>query len=171
MSYTMTFDMPQKTAAYVERRGPRYRAELNAIFVAIVTSSMKNEEAMAEEPQPLSSDDPRIEAAVSAARVKRVKTGVYQAETPALDGYWSEGKTRSAALADLRDNLRYLISEPAKVRYSVGGRRYLAEARPCREGGFWATVPKLGGAATQGDTMDELREMLVDMTQGLVETK
>jgi len=43
MSYTMTLDMPEKTAAYV-RRSPRLVQELNAIIVAVVATRMQNEQ-------------------------------------------------------------------------------------------------------------------------------
>jgi len=42
MSYTMTLDVPQKTAAYVGAR-PQLRKELNAIFIAIVAAKMRCE--------------------------------------------------------------------------------------------------------------------------------
>jgi len=41
MSYTMTLDMPQETAAFINRGGARFREELNALFVAIVTTKMR----------------------------------------------------------------------------------------------------------------------------------
>jgi len=42
MSYTMTLDVPQKTAAYVGAR-PQLRKELNAIFIAVVAAKMQCE--------------------------------------------------------------------------------------------------------------------------------
>jgi len=54
MSYTMTLDVPQKTAEYVGAR-PHLREELNAIFIAIVAAKMRCEEAddgVAETPGP-----------------------------------------------------------------------------------------------------------------------
>lgn len=43
MSFTMTLDMPQKATEYVERRGTRYRDQLNAIMLAIITTQMEHE--------------------------------------------------------------------------------------------------------------------------------
>jgi predicted RNase H-like HicB family nuclease len=34
------------------------------------------------------------------------------------------------------------------------------------EGGFWAEVPSLPGCATQGETMDELRDNLREAIEG-----
>ena len=34
------------------------------------------------------------------------------------------------------------------------------------EGGFWAEVPTIPGCATQGETIDELRENLRDAIEG-----
>jgi len=45
MSYTMTLDMPQKATEYVERRGARFRDQLNAIVLAIITTQMEQETA------------------------------------------------------------------------------------------------------------------------------
>jgi len=43
MSYTMTFDMPETETAFVERQGPRFRSELNTLFVAIIQAKMQCE--------------------------------------------------------------------------------------------------------------------------------
>jgi len=44
MSYTMTMDMPRKASAYLERRGPRFRAQLQSLVIAFVMSEMQNDE-------------------------------------------------------------------------------------------------------------------------------
>jgi len=44
MSYTMTMDMSQKASAYLERRGPRFLAQLQSLVVAFVMSEMQNDE-------------------------------------------------------------------------------------------------------------------------------
>lgn len=122
--------------------------------------------ANVEDPKPMPVDDPRLDAALATATVRRSKAGAFIAETPDMD---AEGKTKAAALANLREALRYLISDPVKVKYCAYGRPLVAEARPAREGGFWAVVPSLGGASTQGDTMDDLKYMLIDMTKLMIE--
>lgn len=48
MSYTMTLDVPQKTAAYIGAR-PQLRRELNAIFIAIVATKMQCDSAEPDE--------------------------------------------------------------------------------------------------------------------------
>jgi len=40
----MTMDMPQKASAYLERQGPRFRAQLQSLVIAFVTSEMQNDE-------------------------------------------------------------------------------------------------------------------------------
>lgn len=171
-----TMDTPStldlELAQRADRKLRRFGSDLNHVLSVIVTvrgvpDFLSNED----EPQPLDPLDSRIDAAIEQATVKRGKDGLYHAETPAADGYWSDGKTRTAALADLRENLRYLISDPVKVRFFAYGKQYTAEARPAREGGFWATVPALDGACTQGDTMDELKYMLIDLAKICTEEK
>ncbi len=44
MSYTMTLDMPQKATEYIERRGIRFKNEVNAIVLAFVTTQMQYED-------------------------------------------------------------------------------------------------------------------------------
>ena len=63
------------------------------------------------------------------------------------------------------EDLRWLNLKPVEVKYTANGKPFVAEARPAREGGFWAVVPSLGGVSTCADTMDELKLMLVDMTE------
>ena len=122
--------------------------------------------ANVEEPRPMAADDPRLDAALATATVRRLKAGAFIAETPDMD---AEGKTKAAALANLREELRYVISDPVKVKYCAYGKSFVAEARPGRDGGFWAVVPSLGGASTCGDTMDDLKYMLIDMTKLMIE--
>jgi len=50
MSYTMTFDFPQRTANYVERQGERFRDELNALVVAIISTKMQYDSETVAEP-------------------------------------------------------------------------------------------------------------------------
>ncbi len=40
--------------------------------------------------------------------------------------------------------------------------RYTVVFEPAEEGGYIATVPALGGLTTQGETLDEAREMAKD---------
>jgi len=44
VSYTMTLDMPQRVTEYVERRGARYRDQLNAIVLAIINTQMEQDD-------------------------------------------------------------------------------------------------------------------------------
>ncbi|MCQ2395561.1 MAG: type II toxin-antitoxin system HicB family antitoxin [Kiritimatiellae bacterium] len=159
-------------AQRADRKLRRFGYDLNRVLSVIVkVRGIPDFVSNEDEPQPMDPFDPRIEAAIKQATVKRGKDGLYHAETPAADGYWSDGKTRADALADLRDNLRYLISDPVKVKFFAYSKQYTAEARPTREGGFWATVPALDGASTQGDTMDELKYMLIDLAKIYTEEK
>ena len=159
-------------AQRADRKLRRFGSDLNRVLSVIVTvRGLPDFVSNEEEPQPLDPSDPRIEAAVKCATVKRGKDGIYHAETPALDYYYSDGKTRAEALSEMREDLRFLISDPVKVKYVAYSKSYTADARPCREGGFWATVPALDGAATEGKTMDELKYMLIDMTKLYTEEK
>jgi len=163
---TLDLNLAQKAERKLRRAG----LSLNRVLSVIVTvRGVPDFISTVDAPLPMDANDSRISEAISAATVRRVKTGVYQATTPAVDYYYSEGKTRSAALADMREDLRYLISEPVKLRYTAYGKSYVADVRPAREGGYWAVVPSLGGASTQGDTMDELKYMLIDMTKLYIE--
>ena len=153
-------------ARRADRKLRRFGSDLNRVLAVIVSvRGVPGFVADVETPKPLDADDARLDDAMARATVRRVKPGLYHAETTVLDDYWAEGGTRAAALADLRDNLRYLISDPVAVEYTAYGRKFTAEARPAREGGFWAVVPALDGASTCGDTMDELKYMLIDMTK------
>lgn len=159
-------------AQKADRKLRRYGSDLNRVLSVIVAvRGVPDFVVSEEEPKPLDPHDPRIDAIVGKASVRRGKDGLYHAESPEVDCYYSDGKTRSEALAEMREDLRFLISDPVKVKFFAYGKPYVAEARPAREGGFWATVPALDGAATQGDTMDELKYMLIDMAKLCIEEK
>lgn len=159
-------------AQRADRKLRRFGSDLNRVLSVIVTiRGVPDFVSCEEEPQPLDASDPRIEEAIGRATVKRGKDGDYHATTPAVDCYSADGKTRSKALSEMREDLRYLIANPVKVKFCAYSKRYTAEARPCREGGFWATVPELGGAATEGKTMDELKYMLIDLAKLYTEEK
>jgi len=153
-------------AQLADRKLRRIGSDLNRVLSVIVTvRGVPDFICTVDAPVPMDASDERLSAAISAATVRRVKPGVYRATTPAADGYYSEGRSKSAALSDMREDLRYLISDPVKLRYTAYGKTYVADARPAREGGYWAVVPSLGGVSTQGETMDELKYMLIDMTK------
>ena len=47
---------------------------------------------------------------------------------------------------------------------------YTVEYEPAEEGGYVVTVPTLPGCITQGDTLEEAREMAADAIQGYLES-
>ena len=47
--------------------------------------------------------------------------------------------------------------------------RYTVIFEPAEEGGYVVHVPALNGAATQGETMEEAREMAKDLIMGYLE--
>ena len=47
--------------------------------------------------------------------------------------------------------------------------RYTVIFEPAEEGGYVVHVPALNGAATQGETIEEAREMAKDLISGYVE--
>jgi antitoxin HicB len=49
-------------------------------------------------------------------------------------------------------------------------RRYTVLFEPAEEGGFIATCPALPGLVTEGDTLDEAREMVRDAIRGYLES-
>ncbi|HXM45217.1 MAG TPA: type II toxin-antitoxin system HicB family antitoxin [Bryobacteraceae bacterium] len=49
-------------------------------------------------------------------------------------------------------------------------RRYTVLFEPAEEGGFVATCPALPGLVTEGDTLDEAREMVRDAIRGYLES-
>ena len=160
---TLDLDLARRA----DRKLRRFGSDLNRMLLFIVNfRGIPDIVANVEEPRPMAADDPRLDAALATAIVRRSEVGTFIAETPDMD---AEGKTKAAALANLREELRYAISDPVKVKYCVYGKSFVAEARPGRDGGFWAVVPSLGGASTCGDTMDDLKYMLIDMTKLMIE--
>jgi hypothetical protein len=49
----------------------------------------------------------------------------------------------------------------------MSGYRYTVLFEPAEEGGYVATCPALPGLVTEGDTLDEAREMAKDAIRGL----
>ena len=49
-------------------------------------------------------------------------------------------------------------------------RRYTVLFEPAEEGGYVATCPALPGLVTEGDTLDEAREMVRDAIRGYLES-
>lgn len=49
-------------------------------------------------------------------------------------------------------------------------RRYTVLFEPAEEGGFVATCPALPGLVTEGDTLEEAREMVKDAIRGYLES-
>lgn len=49
-------------------------------------------------------------------------------------------------------------------------RRYTVLFEPAEEGGYVATCPALPGLVTQGDTLDEARDMVRDAIMGYLES-
>ena len=47
---------------------------------------------------------------------------------------------------------------------------YTVVYEPAEEGGFVVTVPALSGVVTEGDTLDEAREMAKDAITGYIES-
>jgi antitoxin HicB len=48
--------------------------------------------------------------------------------------------------------------------------QYAAVFEPATEGGFIVTVPALPGLVTEGDTLEEAREMVKDAIRGYLES-
>jgi antitoxin HicB len=55
-------------------------------------------------------------------------------------------------------------------RHSMSDHRYTVLFEPAEEGGFVATCPALPGLVTEGDTLDEAREMARDAIRGYLES-
>ncbi len=160
---TLDLDLARRA----DRKLRRFGSDLNRMLSFIVNfRGIPDILANVEEPRPMAADDPRLDAALATATVRRSEAGTFIAAIPDMD---AEGKTKAAALANLREELRYVISDPVKVKYFAYGKSFVAEVRPGRDGGFWAVVPSLGGASTCGDTMDDLKYMLIDMTKLMIE--
>ena len=49
--------------------------------------------------------------------------------------------------------------------------RYTVVFEPAEEGGYVVHVPALGGAATQGETFEEAREMAKDLIAGYLRSE
>jgi predicted RNase H-like HicB family nuclease len=49
-------------------------------------------------------------------------------------------------------------------------RRYTVLFEPAEEGGYVATCPALPGLVTEGDTLDQAREMVRDAIRGYLES-
>lgn len=54
-------------------------------------------------------------------------------------------------------------------KVAVGGKEYTAIIHEAEEGGYWAEVPELPGCITEGDTLDEVKAMVLDAAQGWME--
>lgn len=52
----------------------------------------------------------------------------------------------------------------------MSGYRYTVLFEPAEEGGYVATCPALPGLVTEGDTLDEAREMVRDAIRGYLES-
>jgi antitoxin HicB len=65
-----------------------------------------------------------------------------------------------------------LISKPShnEDRPSMSERHYTVLFEPAEEGGYVATCPALPGLVTEGDTLDEAREMARDAIRGYLES-
>ena len=164
-----THPFDSSLAVRADRKLRRFGSSLDDLLLIVVTSRTKPDFICRDEvPVPLDAHDSRIERALSSAEVTVNADGTFSAVCRMKDGLEANGKTRKAALAELREELRYLIGKPVKMRYSVRGRRFAADVRPCRTGGFWAIVPSIGGVSTYGDTMDQTRDMLIDLTKGCI---
>jgi predicted RNase H-like HicB family nuclease len=53
---------------------------------------------------------------------------------------------------------------------SMSERRYTVLFEPAEEGGYVATCPALPGLVTEGDTLEEAREMVRDAIRGYLES-
>lgn len=117
-------------------------------------------------PTPFDTLDFRVASAIASASVRKLSDGSYRAETPAIPNFYSEGSSRRAALAELREDARWLLADPIRLSFVANGKEYVAEVLAERHGGYSATVPELPGCCTCGDTMDELRGYLVEAAEG-----
>lgn len=123
-------------------------------------------------PTPLDPDAPRVNRFIKKAAITRNDNGSFRAtvDIPIFGSYYSDARTRTKALANLREELRYILASPVKVRFYAYSRPFTANAYPAHEGGYWATCKENGGS-TEGSSMDELVYMLIDMTRALIECK
>lgn len=119
---------------------------------------------------PFDALDRRVAEAMSKATVHRLKDGTYQAETPSIPCFYSDGATRGEALRELREDARWLLADPVRMSFSVDGKEYVAEVKAERHGGYSASVPALPGCFTCADTMEEIRGYLVEAARGWLDT-
>ena len=117
-------------------------------------------------PTPFDTLDFRVSSAIASATVRKLPNGTYRAETPVIPSFYSEGASRREALAELREDARWLLADPIRLTFVAKGNEYVAEVLAERHGGYSATVPELPGCCTCGDTMDELRGYLVVAAEG-----
>ncbi len=117
-------------------------------------------------PTPFDTLDFRVASAIASATVRKLPDGTYRAETPSIPSFYSEGSSRREALAELREDARWLLADPIRFTFVAKGKEYVAEVLAERHGGYSATVPELPGCCTCGDTMDELRKYLVEAAEG-----
>ena len=61
------------------------------------------------------------------------------------------------------------MNNPRRSRH-IRIHRYTVNFEPAEEGGYVVHVPALNGAATQGETLEEAREMAKDLIIGYLET-
>ena len=115
--------------------------------------------------------DYRVARAMDEATVQRLPDGTYRASTPSLDLFYDDGPTRKAALAELREDARWLLADPVRVQFAANGRTLVAEVLAERHGGYSATVPELPGCCTCGDTMEEVRANLVEAAECWLEAQ
>ena len=120
---------------------------------------------------PFDALDYRVERAMSEATVRRLPDGTYRATTPAIDAFYDDAPTRKAALAELREDARWLLADPVRVEFTADGRTLVAEVLAERYGGYSATVPELPGCCTCGDTMEDIRVNLVEAATGWLEAR
>ena len=48
--------------------------------------------------------------------------------------------------------------------------KYTVIFEPAEEGGYIAHIPALNGIATQGETLEEAKDMAIDLIKGYIET-
>ena len=119
---------------------------------------------------PFDALDYRIREAMDAATVRRMGDGTFRASTPCLDPFYSEGRTRKDALADLWESCRWLLADPVRISFEAAGRTFIAEVLAERYGGYSVSVPEIPGCNTCGDTMDEVRHNVVEAAELMLES-
>ena len=66
---------------------------------------------------------------------------------------------------DLRPNVRGVDCSPERG----ANMKFAAIVHEAEEGGYWAEVPSLPGCATQGDTLEELLQNLLEAIGGCLD--